>query len=65
MDGSSDNSAPKIPVGLDAASEAVYTNQAKLLKEFIEIATIDKAWTFRSPSGMKRTWISKNELMFF
>lgn len=53
MDESSDNSVPKIPVGLDAASEAEYASQSKLLQEFIEIATIDKAWTFRSPSGMK------------
>ncbi|CAI9118324.1 OLC1v1019886C2 [Oldenlandia corymbosa var. corymbosa] len=51
MDSSGVNSFLKAPAGLDIASEEEYTVQSKLLQDFIEISSIDKSWTFASPSG--------------
>lgn len=39
------------PLGIDASCEEEYSLQSKLLKEFVDIPTIDKAWTFTSSSG--------------
>ncbi|KAL0348931.1 UNVERIFIED_CONTAM: Acylamino-acid-releasing enzyme [Sesamum angustifolium] len=38
----------QIPEGLDAASEEEFASLSKLLQEFTDIPTIDKAWTFKS-----------------
>ncbi|XWS13756.1 hypothetical protein CRYUN_Cryun36dG0065600 [Craigia yunnanensis] len=39
-------------VGLDEATEEEYASQSKLLQEFTIISSIDKAWTFKSDSGL-------------
>lgn len=52
MDSSGVSSFPEIPVGLEKVCDEEYTSQSKLLQEFTEIPTIDKAWTFTSSSGM-------------
>ena len=36
---------------LDQTSEEEYATQSKLIKEFITIPSIDKAWIFNSGSG--------------
>lgn len=41
----------EMPLGIDACDEEEYSSQSKLLKEFIDIPTIEKAWTFSSTSG--------------
>ncbi|XP_071940515.1 acylamino-acid-releasing enzyme-like isoform X1 [Coffea arabica] len=51
MDSSGVSSFPENPVGLDRVCEEEYTSQSRLLQEFTEIATIDKAWAFTSSSG--------------
>ncbi|KAI3469675.1 hypothetical protein Pfo_026338 [Paulownia fortunei] len=38
----------QMPVGLDAATQEEYASLSKLLQEFKDIPTIDKAWTFKS-----------------
>ncbi|XP_052189153.1 acylamino-acid-releasing enzyme isoform X2 [Diospyros lotus] len=48
MDASATSSPEEMPVGLEEATEAECTYQSKLLQEFINICTIDKAWTFKS-----------------
>ncbi|XP_031097602.1 acylamino-acid-releasing enzyme-like [Ipomoea triloba] len=40
-----------LPLVVDASSEEEYSSQSKLLKEFIDIPIVDKAWTFTSSSG--------------
>ncbi|KAM6566382.1 hypothetical protein CsatA_025510 [Cannabis sativa] len=52
MEGSKGNSGKDLPLGLDEASEEEYTLQSKLLQEFTSISNIDKAWTFKSGSGI-------------
>lgn len=42
----------EVAVGLDAFVEEEYASQSKLYKEFTSISTIDKAWTFKSSSGL-------------
>lgn len=42
----------EIPSGLDAATQEEYTSLSKLLQEFTNIPTIDKAWTFKSETGI-------------
>lgn len=37
---------------LDSATQEEYVSVSKLLKEFTDIPTIDKAWTFKSQTGM-------------
>uniref|UniRef100_A0A1J3FLE9 acylaminoacyl-peptidase n=1 Tax=Noccaea caerulescens TaxID=107243 RepID=A0A1J3FLE9_NOCCA len=51
MDSSGTNSAKELNVGLDPTSEEEYATQSKILKEFISIPSIDKAWIFNSDSG--------------
>ncbi|KAK1295965.1 hypothetical protein QJS10_CPB15g01914 [Acorus calamus] len=43
--------AREIPLGLDATMEDEYASQAKLLKEFTNVPTINKGWIFNSDSG--------------
>ncbi|KAG8658648.1 acylamino-acid-releasing enzyme isoform X2 [Manihot esculenta] len=52
MDASKDASPKELPLGLDASTEEEYASQSKLLQEFTSISSIDKAWTFKSNSGM-------------
>ncbi|KAK4489294.1 hypothetical protein RD792_005098 [Penstemon davidsonii] len=44
--------AEEVPEGLDEVTQEDYASLSKLLQGFIEIPTIDKAWSFRSGSGM-------------
>lgn len=52
MDGSKADTPKETPSGLDTATEEEYASQSKLLQEFINISTIDNAWTFKSGNGM-------------
>lgn len=40
------------PKGIDATTEDEYSSQARLLKEFTNIPSIDKAWIFNSDTGV-------------
>ncbi|XP_017223095.1 acylamino-acid-releasing enzyme isoform X1 [Daucus carota subsp. sativus] len=51
MNSSQSSSTKELPAGLDAAMEEEYASQSVLLKEFANISTIDKAWTFKSNVG--------------
>ncbi|KAK3024099.1 hypothetical protein RJ639_044201, partial [Escallonia herrerae] len=51
MDGSVGSTTNDVLVGLDAATEEEYSSLSKLLQQFIDISTIDKAWTFKPNSG--------------
>ncbi|CAH2079164.1 unnamed protein product [Thlaspi arvense] len=51
MDSSGTNAAKELHVGLDQTIEEEFVTQSKLLKEFISIPSIDKAWIFNSNSG--------------
>lgn len=42
----------EMPVGLDAATQEDFSSLSKLLQEFTNISTIDKAWTFKPENGM-------------
>lgn len=42
----------EIPMGLDASSEEECSYQSRLLQDFMNIPSIDKAWTFTSNGGM-------------
>ncbi|KAL0414423.1 UNVERIFIED_CONTAM: Acylamino-acid-releasing enzyme [Sesamum radiatum] len=48
MDEARGSPSKQIPVGLDAATQEEYASVSKLLQEFTDISTIDKAWTFKS-----------------
>ncbi|KAL0348932.1 UNVERIFIED_CONTAM: Acylamino-acid-releasing enzyme [Sesamum angustifolium] len=48
MDDAGGSPQKQIPVGLDAATQEEYASVSKLLQEFMDISTIDKAWTFKS-----------------
>ncbi|KAH6821552.1 acylaminoacyl-peptidase-like protein [Perilla frutescens var. hirtella] len=48
MDDAVGSPTKQMPVCLDAASEEEYASVSKLLQEFTNIPTIDKAWTFKS-----------------
>ncbi|KAL0457100.1 UNVERIFIED_CONTAM: Acylamino-acid-releasing enzyme, partial [Sesamum latifolium] len=48
MDDAGGSPRKQIPVGLDAATQEEYASVSKLLQEFMDISTIDKAWTFKS-----------------
>ena len=52
MDGSGISLTKEMKVSLDSAAEEEYASQSKLLQEFINISTIDKAWTFKCNNGM-------------
>lgn len=53
MDGSKiTNVVEEFPSGIDPTTEEEYAEQSKLLQEFTKIPNIDKAWTFKSDSGM-------------
>ncbi|XP_042481001.1 acylamino-acid-releasing enzyme-like isoform X2 [Macadamia integrifolia] len=51
MDVSRAVSQNEMPLALDAKSEEEYASQAKLLQEYANICSIDKAWTFKSDCG--------------
>lgn len=48
-------SLKEIPMGLEASSEEEYSYQSRLLQDFMNIPSIDKAWTFTSNSGMVKS----------
>ncbi|KAI3469676.1 hypothetical protein Pfo_026339 [Paulownia fortunei] len=50
MDNTGGIPTKEMPVGLDAATQEEYASLSKLLQEFTDIPTIDKAWTFKSES---------------
>lgn len=53
MDGSKISAVvEEFPSGIDPATEEEYVEQSKLLEEFTKIPNFDKAWTFKSDSGM-------------
>lgn len=64
MKGSKAGLVKELPLGLDATmeeehnlmsnltTEEEYTLMSNLLEEFSSISNIDKAWTFKSDSGM-------------
>ncbi|XP_031255975.1 acylamino-acid-releasing enzyme 1-like [Pistacia vera] len=52
MDSSKADTPKEIPSGLDSSTEEEYASQSKLLQEFVNISTIDKAWTFKSGNGI-------------
>ena len=54
MESSKVNSVKDLPIGLDPTTEEEYSSQSKLLQEFTNISSIDKAWTFKSENGMNR-----------
>ncbi|GJZ96026.1 hypothetical protein Tco_0668360 [Tanacetum coccineum] len=60
MDGVVVRQVREVAVGVDAFTEEEYVSQFKLYKEFISIASIDKAWTFKSPNdsdgGLNVEW---------
>lgn len=45
-------SEKELRFGLDPATDEDFDSQSKLLKEFIDISSIDKAWTFKSEAGI-------------
>lgn len=52
MDDVVGNPTKHMLVGLNAANEEEYASVSKLLQEFTNIPTIDKAWTFKSKTGI-------------
>lgn len=53
MDGSKISAVvDELPAGVDPETEGEYAEQSKLLQEFTTIPNIDKAWMFKSDSGM-------------
>lgn len=53
MDGIGVRPVKEAAVSLDAFTEEEYVSQSKLYKEFANISTIDKAWTFKSSTGIR------------
>lgn len=51
MDGSGADTIKEVPLGLDETVEEEYASQSKLLQEFTNIPSIDKAWVLKSDSG--------------
>lgn len=41
------------PVAIDEATSEEYASQSKLLQEFTNMPSIDKAWVFTSDKGIK------------
>lgn len=64
MDSSKAGTAKELPVGLDEATEEEYASQSKLLQEFTNIRSIDKAWVFKSESGRKANVSSSFSFVF-
>ncbi|MBA0651675.1 hypothetical protein Goklo_018981, partial [Gossypium klotzschianum] len=52
MNSSKAGTVKELPVGIDEATEEEYASQSKLLQEFTNISSIDKAWVFKSESGI-------------
>lgn len=52
MGGSGADTVKEMPLGVDEKIEEEYASQSKLLQEFINISSIDKAWVLKSDSGM-------------
>ncbi|KAK4425574.1 Acylamino-acid-releasing enzyme [Sesamum alatum] len=48
MDDAGGSPTKQIPISLDAPTQEEYASLSKLLQEFTDIPTIDKAWTFKS-----------------
>lgn len=44
-------SLKEAPLGVDMENEDEYVSQSKLLQQFTNICSIDKAWMFSSCSG--------------
>ncbi|XP_058105448.1 acylamino-acid-releasing enzyme isoform X2 [Magnolia sinica] len=44
-------SPKQMPKGIDATTEEEYASQSKLLQEFTNFSSIDKAWIFKSDNG--------------
>lgn len=42
----------EVAANLDAFVEEEFVSQSKVYKEFTNMSTIDKAWTFKSSSGV-------------
>ncbi|GFY85018.1 acylaminoacyl-peptidase-like protein [Actinidia rufa] len=51
MDGSGASPLKEMPLGLDEASAEEYASQSKLLQEFTNVSSIDKAWTLKPNNG--------------
>ena len=51
MDGSGASPLKEMPLGLDEAGEEEYASQSKLLQEFTNVSSIDKAWTLKPHHG--------------
>ncbi|PIN21311.1 Dipeptidyl aminopeptidase [Handroanthus impetiginosus] len=51
MDNTGGCRTKEMPVGLDAATQEEYASVSKLVQEFTDIPTIDKAWTFKSETA--------------
>lgn len=45
-------SPKKTPLGVEETTVEEYASQAKLLKEFTDIPSIERAWTVKSGDGM-------------
>lgn len=52
MDNTGGIPAKEIPAVVDADTQEEYASLSKLLQEFTNIPTIDKAWTFKSENGI-------------
>ena len=44
MDGSKASPTMELPLGIDETTEEEYASQSRLLQEFTNIASIEKAW---------------------
>ncbi|KAJ7954803.1 Acylamino-acid-releasing enzyme like [Quillaja saponaria] len=53
MDGSQPSHLREMPLGLDTTTEEEYAFQSVLLQQFTNISNIDKAWIFKSESGIE------------
>ncbi|KAJ0232706.1 Acylamino-acid-releasing enzyme [Hirschfeldia incana] len=47
--------------GVDSATEEEYATQSKLLKDFMSIPSIDKAWIFNSGSGSPQAMVAMSQ----
>lgn len=52
MDASGVSAVKEVAANLDALTEDEYVSQSKLYKEFVSMSTFDKAWTFKSSTGI-------------
>lgn len=52
MDASQADPLKEVSLGTDMTTEEEYASQSKLLQEFNNICSIDKAWIFQSEKGM-------------